>query len=245
MAGTLFTQPMDEDVEYIFPDETPVKNLIGWKVKSGDNIMWGTPDYDDSDWQTHPGTVGRAALGTLHICDEDGKEMPNGEPGLVYFELDRTTFEYHKDPEKTRSAQHPKHASWTALGDVGYIDDDGFLYLTDRASFMIIAGGVNIYPQEIENELIMHPKVEDVAVIGVPHPDFGEEVKAIVQPIAGVVADDALAEELISYTRECLAAYKCPRSIDFEAELPRLPTGKLYKRLLKDRYWGNKNSRIV
>ena len=197
------------------------------------------------DWLAHPGTVGRAVLGTLHVCDEDGKELPNGEPGLVYFELDRTTFKYHKDPEKTRSAQHPKHATWTALGDVGYVDDDGFLYLTDRASFMIIAGGVNIYPQEIENELIMHPKVEDVAVIGVPHPDFGEAVKAIVQPVAGVIGDEAFAEELIAYAKECLAAYKCPRSVDFEDELPRLPTGKLYKRLLKDRYWGNKNSRIV
>jgi fatty-acyl-CoA synthase len=184
-------------------------------------------------------------LGKLRICAEDGTELPNGEPGLVYFERDKSTFKYHKDPEKTRSAQHPKHAAWTALGDVGYVDDDGFLYLTDRASFMIIAGGVNIYPQEIENELIMHPKVEDVAVIGVPHPDFGEEVKAIVQPVAGVVADDTLAEELITYARERLAAYKCPRSIDFVEELPRLPTGKLYKRLLKDRYWGNKDSRIV
>jgi len=197
------------------------------------------------DWLAHPGTVGRAVMGKLRICDEAGKELPNGEAGIVYFERDKVPFSYHKDPEKTRSAQHPVHPTWTALGDVGYVDDDGYLFLTDRASFMIIAGGVNIYPQEIENELIMHPKVEDVAVIGVPHPDFGEAVKAIVQPVAGVVADDTLAEALTAYARERLAAYKCPRSIGFVEELPRLPTGKLYKRLLKDRYWGNKDSRIV
>jgi len=197
------------------------------------------------DWLAHPGTVGCAVLGTIHICDDDGNELPTGEPGIVYFERDEQTFQYHKDPEKTRSAQHPKHPAWTALGDVGYVDDEGYLYLTDRASFMIISGGVNIYPQEIENELIMHPKVEDVAVIGVPHPEFGEEVRAIVQPVAGVNADEALAEELIAYARERLATYKCPRSIDFESEFPRLPTGKLYKRLLKDRYWGRGDSKIV
>lgn len=197
------------------------------------------------DWLAHPGTVGRAVMGTLRICDESGDELPAGEPGIVYFERDKAPFQYHNDAEKTRSAQHPKHPGWTALGDVGYVDEDGYLFLTDRASFMIISGGVNIYPQEIENELIMHPKVEDVAVIGVPHPEFGEEVKAVVQPVAGVDADDALVEELTAFARERLAVYKCPRSIDFEAELPRLPTGKLYKRILKDRYWGNKDSRIV
>jgi len=197
------------------------------------------------DWLAHPGTVGRAVMGTIHICDEDGAELPAGEPGIVYFERERVPFAYHKDPEKTRSAQHPVHPTWTALGDVGYVDDEGYLYLTDRASFMIISGGVNIYPQEIENELIMHPKVEDVAVIGVPNPEFGEEVKAVVQPVAGAEAGPALADELMAFARERLAAYKCPRSIDFEPELPRLPTGKLYKRLLKDRYWGEKESRIV
>jgi len=197
------------------------------------------------DWLAHPGTVGRAVLGTIHICDEDGVDVPTGEPGLVYFERDELTFAYHKDTEKTRSAQHPQHPTWTALGDVGYVDDEGYLYLTDRASFMIISGGVNIYPQEIENELIMHPKIEDVAVIGVPNTEFGEEVKAVIQPVAGVSAGEALADEFRAFARERLAPYKCPRSIDFEAELPRLPTGKLYKRLLKDRYWGKKDSRIV
>jgi len=197
------------------------------------------------DWLAHPGTVGRAVMGTIHICDESGAELPAGEAGIVYFERDTAPFAYHKDAEQTRSAQHPKHPGWTALGDVGHVDDEGFLYLTDRASFMIISGGVNIYPQEIENELITHPKVEDVAVVGVPNPDLGEEVKAIVQPVAGVEGDEALADELMAYAREHLAAYKCPRSIDFERELPRLPTGKLYKRLLKDRYWGRGGSKIV
>ncbi len=197
------------------------------------------------DWLAHPGTVGRPVLGTIHVCGEDGSELPAGEAGLVYFEQKGASFAYHKDEKKTRSAQHPEHPTWTALGDVGYVDDEGYLYLTDRASFMIISGGVNIYPQEIENELIMHPKVEDVAVVGVPHEEFGEGVKAVVQPMAGVEPSEALAEELLAFARERLAAYKCPRSVDFEAELPRLPTGKLYKRLLKDRYWGEKNSRIV
>ena len=197
------------------------------------------------EWLAHPGTVGRSILGVIHICAEDGTELPNGEPGIVYFELPAMPFEYLKDPEKTREAQHPGHPNWSKLGDVGYIDDEGYLYLTDRATFMIISGGVNIYPQEIEDAIVMHPKVMDVAVIGVPSPDMGEEVKAIVQPVEGIVGDAELEAELIAYSREHLAHYKCPRSVDFRAELPRLPTGKLYKRLLKDEYWGRSGSRIV
>ena len=131
------------------------------------------------------------------------------------------------------------------MGDVGYLDEDGFLYLTDRESFMIISGGVNIYPQEIEDCIVMHPKVADVAVFGVPNPDFGEEVKAVVQPSPGIEPSDDLAAEILAYANDHLGHYKVPRSVDFEVELPRLETGKLYKRLLKDRYWGNKNSRIV
>ena len=196
-------------------------------------------------WLAHPGTVGQPILGTIHICNEDGEELPNGEPGIVYFEMDQMPFEYLKDAAKTKDAQHPKHANWTALGDVGYVDDEGYLYLTDRATFMIISGGVNIYPQEIEDALIMHPKVADVAVVGVPNEEMGEEVKAVVQPPDGMEGDDALADELLAYAREHIAHYKCPRSIDFMAQLPRLPTGKLYKRLLKDRYWGKTDSRIV
>ena len=163
----------------------------------------------------------------------------------MYFEMEKMPFEYLKDAEKTREAQHPMHANWTALGDVGYVDEEGYLYLTDRATFMIISGGVNIYPQEIEDAMIMHDKVSDVAVIGVPNAEMGEEVKAIVQPADGVQPDEDLAEELLGYARERIAHYKCPKSVDFRDELPRLPTGKLYKRLLKDEYWGKTGSRIV
>ncbi|MCA8929589.1 MAG: acyl-CoA synthetase [Alphaproteobacteria bacterium] len=197
------------------------------------------------EWLAHPGTVGRAILGVLHICDEAGHDLPTGAPGLIYFERDEMPFQYWNDPEKTEAARHPIHRNWSKLGDVGFVDADGFLHLTDRESFMIISGGVNIYPQEIEDALVMHPKVADVAVIGVPNPDFGEEVKAVVQPAAGIEPSAALADELIAHAREHLAHYKVPRSVDFEAELPRLETGKLYKRLLKDRYWGNHTSRIV
>ncbi|MGD8831937.1 MAG: AMP-binding protein [Pseudomonadales bacterium] len=197
------------------------------------------------EWLSHPGTVGRPIIGTIHICDENGRELPNGEPGIVYFELPEMPFEYLKDPQKTKEAQHPEHANWSALGDVGYVDDDGFLYLTDRATFMIISGGVNIYPQEIEDAMILHPKVADVAVVGVPNEEMGEEVKAVVQVAEGVAADDALADELLAYAREHIAHYKCPRSVDFMDELPRLPTGKLYKRIIKDAYWGKTDSRIV
>lgn len=196
-------------------------------------------------WIERPGTVGQSLLGVIHICDEDGIELPNGEAGLVYFELPEMPFAYLKDSAKTKDAQHPEHANWSALGDVGYVDDDGFLYLTDRATFMIISGGVNIYPQEIEDALVMHPKVADVAVIGVPNEEMGEEVKAVVQLVGGADADESLQEELMAYAREHIAHFKCPRSVDFEEKLPRLPTGKLYKRLLKDRYWGKTDSKIV
>ena len=197
------------------------------------------------EWFEHPGTVGKPVLGVLHICDEDGTELPPGEPGIVYFELPVMPFEYLKDPEKTKEAQHPEHPNWSALGDVGYVDEDGFLYLTDRATHMIISGGVNIYPQEIEDAMIMHPEVLDVAVIGVPNEEMGEEVKAIVQPTAGAEPGTRLEGELLAYAREHIAHYKCPKSVDFRDELPRLPTGKLYKRLLKDEYWGKTGSRIV
>ncbi|HEY1752284.1 MAG TPA: acyl-CoA synthetase, partial [Caulobacteraceae bacterium] len=133
----------------------------------------------------------------------------------------------------------------STVGDIGYLDADGYLHLTDRKSFMIISGGVNIYPQECENLLITHDKVLDAAVFGVPNEDLGEEVKAVVQAMPGVATGPALEAELIGFCRESLAHMKCPRSIDFADELPRLPTGKLYKRLLRDRYWGNHTTRIV
>lgn len=190
-------------------------------------------------WLEHPGTVGTAILGIIHIVGEDGEELPVGEAGTVYFE-GGAEFEYHGDPEKTADSRHAK--GWSTLGDVGRLDEDGFLYLTDRKAYMIITGGVNVYPQEAENLLTMHPAVADVAVIGVPNDDFGEEVKGVVQPLEMPVDDEAakaLERELIAYCREHLADVKCPRTIDFREELPRHPTGKLYKRLLKDEYWAD------
>ena len=205
----------------------------------------GLTHVNSQEWLENPGTVGKPVLGVIHICDESGKELPVGEPGIVYFELPEMPFSYHNADEKTKDAQHPQHPNWSALGDVGYVNDGGYLFLTDRATFMIISGGVNIYPQEIEDAMIMHPQVADVAVVGVPHDEMGEAVKAVVQVAEGVAANDQLADELLAYAREHIAHYKCPRSVDFMDELPRLPTGKLYKRLIKDRYWGKTDSRIV
>ena len=191
------------------------------------------------EWIAHPGTVGKPLIGTIHICDEDGVEVEAGEPGLIYFEREEQAFEYHNAPDKTRSSQHPDNRFWTTLGDVGRVDQEGFLYLTDRKAFMIISGGVNIYPQEIEDCLILHPEVADVAVFGVPNADFGEEVKAVVQPVEGTKGTQKLERRLLDYAREHIAGFKVPRSVDFRDELPRLPTGKLYKRLLRDEYWGS------
>jgi acyl-CoA synthetase (AMP-forming)/AMP-acid ligase II len=202
---------------------------------------------NSTDWLAHPGTVGKSLLGPIHICGEHGEELPVGEEGTIYFESTQpeAMFRYHNDEKKTKDSRHPLHPHWSTLGDVGKLDADGLLYLTDRKAFMIISGGVNIYPQETENLLIGHPRVADVAVIGVPNEDFGEEVKAVVQPAIWSDAGPALAEELMAYAREHLSAIKCPRSVDFERELPRHPTGKLYKRLIRDRYWGKRDSRIV
>jgi len=229
------------------PCPIPVKEkMIGWWGP----VLWeyyagtegnGLTLCNSAEWLAHKGTVGRAVLGTVRICDDDGAEVPAGQPGTIYF-ADGRPFEYHNDEKKTAESRHPN--GWTTLGDVGYVDGDGFLYLTDRKAFMIISGGVNIYPQESENLLINHPKVMDCAVFGVPNDDFGEEVKAVVQPRDMAEAGPALAEELIAYCRQNLSAIKCPRSVDFEAELPRHPTGKLYKRLLRDRYWQGRESRI-
>ncbi|MEZ5216465.1 MAG: AMP-binding protein [Ilumatobacteraceae bacterium] len=202
----------------------------------------GFTTCDSEEWLAHRGTVGKVVLGVLHIIDDDGNELPVGQPGTIWFET-ATEFHYHNDPDKTAEATSPD-GRMTTVNDVGYVDDDGYLYLTDRKTFMIISGGVNIYPQETENLLITHPKVADAAVIGVPNPDLGEEVKAIVQVMPGVEANDALVEELLTFCRDHLSRQKVPRSIDFEAELPRLPTGKLYKRLLRDRYWGG-DARLV
>jgi len=198
---------------------------------------------DSAEWLAHRGTVGRVLLGELHVLDEEMKPCPIGTSGTLWFKT-ATPFEYFNDPAKTKEARSVD-GSMSTVGDVGYVDNDGYLYLTDRATFMIISGGVNIYPQECENLLITHPKVADAAVFGVPNEDLGEEVKAAVQLMPGVAPEPAIADELIAFCAAHLARQKCPRSIDFEAELPRLPTGKLYKRLLRDRYWKNHKTRIV
>jgi long-chain acyl-CoA synthetase len=203
----------------------------------------GFTSCNSAEWLAHRGTVGRVLLGDLHILDANMQPCAKGTPGTVWFKT-ASPFEYFNDPNKTKEVRSPD-GSMSTVGDVGYVDDDGFLYLTDRATFMIISGGVNIYPQECENLLITHPKIADAAVFGVPNADLGEEVKAVVQPMPGISPGPDLADELIAFCSQALSRQKVPRSIDFEAELPRLPTGKLYKRLLRDRYWGNKTSRIV
>jgi acyl-CoA synthetase (AMP-forming)/AMP-acid ligase II len=188
------------------------------------------------DWLRHPGSVGKPVFGALHIVGENGDELPPGEPGTVYFESP-LKFEYHGDAEKTCAAHNEK--GWSTVGDIGYVDPEGYLYLTDRKAYMIISGGVNIYPQEVENALVIHPKVADAAVFGVPNDEFGEEVKAVVQPVQWSEAGQSLAAELMEWCRGRLAHYKCPRSVEFKEELPRLPNGKLYKRILRDPYWGD------
>ena len=225
------------------PCPIPVKKaIIEWFGPVVHEYYAGTEGngfvYCNSDmWMAHEGTVGTPIACTVHICDDNGNDVPAYESGTIYFE-GGSAFEYHNDAEKTASSRHQR--GWSTLGDVGYLDNDNFLYLTDRKAYMIISGGVNIYPQEAENVLVTHPKVIDVAVFGVPNDDFGEEVKAVVQPVTMPGSDDearTLSAELIQYCKTQLADVKCPRTIDFRTELPRHPTGKLYKRLLKDEYW--------
>jgi long-chain acyl-CoA synthetase len=194
------------------------------------------------EWLAKPGSVGKALLGELRIADEDGTLLPAGESGTVFF-ANGPQFEYHNSPDKTAASRNAQ--GWSTLGDVGYVDEDGYLFLTDRKAFMIISGGVNIYPQESENVLVTHPKVADVAVFGVPNADFGEEVKAVVQPMDMADATPELEAELLAFCRAAISHVKAPRSIDFLAELPRHPTGKLYKRLLRDQYWAGRESKIV
>ena len=221
------------------PCPVPVKSqMIDWwgpiiREYYGATEGMGFTACDSEEWLDHPGTVG----------DDEMKELPQGDPGTLWFKSG-SPFQYFHDVEKTKESTSPD-GSLVTVGDVGYLDEDGYLFLSDRATFMIISGGVNIYPQEAENLLITHPKVADAAVFGVPNVDLGEEVKAVVQLMPTVVASPETAQELIDFCREHLAHPKCPKSIDFEAQLPRLPTGKLYKRTLRDRYWADHTSRIL
>jgi len=214
------------------------KQMIDW---------WGpiVDEYDASseahgstlivaeDWLTHPGSVGKPLGGVVHILDEDGNELPPGHPGEIYFE-GGNDFEYLNDPDKTEKSRDPR--GWKTVGDIGYLDEEGFLYLTDRRHHMIISGGVNIYPQEAENLLVTHPLVMDAAVFGIPDDEMGQQVKAVVQTVDPADATDAFAAELVAWLRDRLAHYKCPRSISFEAQLPRTDTGKLYKQELIAKY---------
>jgi long-chain acyl-CoA synthetase len=231
------------------PCPVPVKEqMIAWwgpivQEYYGATEGLGFTACDSAEWLAHRGTVGRVLLGELHVLDEQMQPCPTGTPGTLWFKT-ATPFQYFNDPVKTAQARS-SDGSMSTVGDIGYVDGDGYLYLTDRASFMIIVGGVNVYPQECENLLITHPKVADAAVFGVPNEDLGEEVKAAVQLMPGIAAGPNTAEELIAFCAQHLSRQKCPRSIDFEAELPRLPTGKLYKRLLRDRYWQGHKTRIM
>jgi long-chain acyl-CoA synthetase len=192
----------------------------------------GSTFIDSEEWLRKPGSVGRARMGIIHICDEAGIELPTGKIGSVYFERTAVAFAYHNDPERTLSSRHPRHETWMDTGDIGYVDADGYLFLTDRKAFTIISGGVNIYPQEVEDCLVLHRKVYDAAVVGIPDPEMGQSVKAFVQLADGAQPGPDLAAELRDFVRDRIAHYKCPRSFVFLTTLPRTPTGKLVKRLL-------------
>ncbi|MFI5317267.1 MAG: acyl-CoA synthetase [Myxococcota bacterium] len=194
------------------------------------------------EWRAHPGTVGKAWPGAdIKIYDDEAKELPTGQQGTVYMRLGQADFEYHKDQEKTRKN---RIANYFTVGDVGYLNEAGYLFLCDRKIDMIISGGANIYPAEIENVLLAHPKIGDVAVFGIPNEDWGEEVKAVIEPAAGVESGPALAAEILAFCADKLAKFKTPKTIDFLAELPRDPNGKLYKRKLRDPYWANRERAI-
>ena len=197
----------------------------------------GTTCISAAEWLAKPGSVGRPITGVPHICDEEGYEVAVGTIGQIYFELPPDGFEYHNDPEKSARARHPRHADWGTVGDMGYLDADGYLFLIDRKAFIIVSGGVSIYPQAIEDALALHPLVGDAAVFGIPNEELGEEVKAVIELMPGIAPSDPVRESLLAFLRERIAAYMLPRSIDFTRRLPRLPTGKLHKQPLKDRYW--------
>lgn len=220
------------------PEDIKVQMIEWWG-----SIIWeyygasegnGLTVINSQEWLEHRGSVGQARIGRVRICDDVGEELPYGATGLIYFS-DNPVFEYHNDPVKTEESRN--QLGWSTLGDIGYLDAEGYLYLTDRKANTIISGGVNIYPQEVENHLLAHAKVYDVAVIGIPSTEFGEEVKAVVHPAEMSAVGAELEAELIAYCQSKVGKVKSPRSIDFDANLPRRENGKLYKRLLKDRYW--------
>jgi long-chain acyl-CoA synthetase len=222
------------------------QQMIDWLGPIVHEYYSGTEGFGSTfitaqEWLAHPGSVGRP-LDECHIVGDDGEDVAAGEVGLVYF-AGGPPFEYHNDPEKTANSSNAK--GWRTLGDIGYLDEDGYLYLTDRQAHMIISGGVNIYPQEAENVLAGHPSVADVAVIGVPDTEMGESVKAVVVPVAGAAAGPELEAELLAFCRDALATYKCPRSVDFVDDLPRDDNGKLYKRLLREQYWQGHDSLVI
>jgi fatty-acyl-CoA synthase len=222
------------------------RQMLDWWGPIIHEYYAGTEDIGNTyispeEWLAHPGSVGRSAS-ACYIVGDDGAVLPPGEAGVIYFDGGRP-FEYHNDAEKTRSVTNDK--GWRTIGDIGYLDEEGYLYLTDRQAHMIISGGVNIYPQEAENVLAGHPAVVDVAVIGVPNDEMGEEVKAVVQAVDPATAGPDLEAELLAHCKAELATYKCPRTIDFVDELPRDPNGKLYKRVLRERYWEGHNSRVI
>ena len=230
------------------PCPVPVKEqMIAWWGPVIHEYYAGTEGngfchISPTDWLARKGSVGRAIIGELRICGDDGEPLPPRAEGIVYF-ANGPPLSYHNDPQK--AAENTNRHGWTTLGDVGWVDEDGYLYLTDRKSFMIISGGVNIYPQEIENLLVTHPRVADAAVVGAPDEEMGEKVVAVIQPLDWADAGEALRSELLAFTRANLSHIKAPRVIDFMEELPRHPTGKLYKRLIRDAYWGKEGSRIV
>jgi long-chain acyl-CoA synthetase len=215
------------------------KAMIEWwgpilyEFYSGTELV-GRTSLDSAEWLAHQGSVGRAEFGEVHILDEDGQHLPPGKAGVVWFS-GGPRFEYHGDPQKTQQAYNAD--GWATYGDIGYLDEEGYLYLTDRLANMIVSGGVNIYPQEAENVLTQHPAVHDVAVVGVPNEEFGEEVKAVIELRSGIDGTPALKDELIAWCRDRLSTLKCPRSIDFVDKLPRTETGKLLKREVKRAYW--------
>jgi len=215
------------------------RQMIDWwgpvlyEFYSGTELV-GRTSLDSHEWLAHPGSVGRPEFGEVHIVDDAGTPLPTGQSGVIYFS-GGGRFEYHNDPDKTRQAYDAR--GWATYGDIGYLDDDGFLYLTDRVANTIVSGGVNIYPQEAENRLLAHPAVHDVAVVGVPNVEFGEEVRAVVQLRDPAQASADMAQALIAFCRDGMSHIKCPSGVDFVTELPRTDTGKLLKRLVKQRYW--------